>query len=211
MPISKGMADTDIRATLQALAADAGVSLAALSRMIGRNDAYLQQFVQRGTPRVLAEADRRQLAAFFGVPETRLGALPETGPMLVPRLAVAASAGPGATVDDEVMIGVEAIDRGIARRLGLIDGAASVIRVRGDSMAPGLLSGDHLVVDQRDVRPNARGGLYVIRIGDALMVKRVRAGVGGLVATSDNPTAPPVPDGFIAVIGRVVWQMRLPS
>ena len=109
------------------------------------------------------------------------------------------------------MIGVEAIDRGLARRLGLSDGAASMIRVRGDSMAPGLLDGDHLVVDQRDVRPNARGGLYVIRIGDALMVKRVRAGVGGLVATSDNPTAPPVPDGFIAVIGRVVWQMRLPS
>ena len=211
MPISEDMADTDIRATLQALAADAGVSLAALSRMIGRNDAYLQQFVQRGTPRVLAEADRRQLAAFFGVPETRLGALPETGPMLVPRLTVAASAGPGATVDDEVMIGVEAIDRGLARRLGLIDGAASVIRVRGDSMAPGLLDGDHLVVDQDDVRPTARGGLYVIRIGDVLMVKRVKAGPDGLAASSDNHAAPPLPDGAIAVIGRVVWQMRMPA
>ncbi|GAA3264804.1 hypothetical protein GCM10020258_31740 [Sphingomonas yabuuchiae] len=67
------------------------------------------------------------------------------------------------------------------------------------------------MVDQRDVRPNARGGLYVIRVGDVLMVKRVRLGAGGLVATSDNPAAPPVPDGPIAVIGRVVWQMRMPS
>jgi repressor LexA len=199
------MADMEIRAAIQGLAAKAGVSLAALSRMLGRNDAYLQQFVQRGTPRVLAEADRRQLAEFFGVPETRLGAL------LVPRLAVAASAGPGATVDDEVMIGVEAIDRGLARRLGLSEGAASVIRVRGDSMAPGLLEGDHLVVDERDIRPGALGGLYVIRIGGALMVKRVRKGERGLVVTSDNPAAPPVPDEPIAVIGRVVWQMRLPS
>ncbi|MGW8135674.1 S24 family peptidase [Sphingomonas zeae] len=205
------MADMEIRAALQGLAAKAGVSLAALSRMLGRNDAYLQQFVQRGTPRVLAEADRRQLAEFFGVPETRLGALPAIGPMLVPRLAVAASAGPGATVDDEVMIGVEAIDRGLARRLGLSEGAASVIRVRGDSMAPGLLEGDHLVVDERDIRPGALGGLYVIRIGGALMVKRVRMGDRGLVVTSDNPTAPPVPDEPISVIGRVVWQMRLPS
>ncbi|WP_322963841.1 S24 family peptidase [Sphingomonas fuzhouensis] len=205
------MTDTGIRTAVQALAAEAGVSLAALSRMLGRNDAYLQQFVQRGTPRVLAEADRRQLAEFFGVPETRLGASPATGPMLVPRLAVAASAGPGATVDDEVMIGVEAIDRGLARRLGLRDGAASVIRVRGDSMAPGLLDGDHLVVDERDVRPSARGGLYVIRIGEVLMVKRVRAMADRLVATSDNPAAPPLPEGAIAVIGRVVWQMRLPS
>ncbi len=211
MPISSGMSGPEIRATLQALAGQAGVSLAALSRMLGRNDAYLQQFVQRGTPRVLAEGDRRQLAAFFGVPETRLGASVEDGPMLVRRLAVAASAGPGATVDDDVMLGVEAIDRQLARRLGLREGAGSVIRVRGDSMAPGLLDGDHLVVDQDDVRPTARGGLYVIRIGDVLMVKRVKAGPDGLTASSDNPTAPPLPRGPIAVIGRVVWQMRMPA
>ena len=211
MPISSAMTGSEIRTAIQALAAQAGVSLAALSRMLGRNEAYLQQFVQRGTPRVLAEGDRRQLAEFFGVPETRLGASPEAGPMLMRRLAVAASAGPGATVDGEVMLGVEAIDRQLARRLGLRDGAASVIRVRGDSMAPGLLDGDHLVVDQDDVRPTARGGLYVIRIGDVLLVKRVRAGAQGLTASSDNPAAPPLPDGPIAVIGRVVWQMRMPS
>lgn len=205
------MSGSEIRTVLQALATGAGVSLAALSRMLGRNDAYLQQFVQRGTPRVLAEADRRQLAQFFGVPETRLGAAPEAGPMLIRRLAVAASAGPGATVDDDVMLGVEAIDRQLARKLGLRDGAGSVIRVRGESMAPGLLDGDHLVVDQEDVRPTARGGLYVIRIGDALMVKRVRATAGGLVASSDNPSAPPLPQWPIMVIGRVVWQMRMPG
>lgn len=129
------MSGQEIRAALQALAEQAGVSLAALSRMLGRNEAYLQQFVHRGSPRALAEGDRRQLAEFFGVPETRLGAAKEAGPLLMPRLAVAASAGPGATVDDDVMIGVEAIDRQLARRLGLSDGTASVIRVRGDSMA----------------------------------------------------------------------------
>ncbi|BCI69320.1 hypothetical protein SPKIRA_01500 [Sphingomonas paucimobilis] len=205
------MSGQEIRAALQALAEQAGVSLAALSRMLGRNEAYLQQFVHRGSPRALAEGDRRQLAEFFGVPETRLGAAKEAGPLLMPRLAVAASAGPGATVDDDVMIGVEAIDRQLARRLGLSDGTASVIRVRGDSMAPGLMDGDHLVVDQTDTRPNARGGLYIIRIGDVLMVKRVCAGPQGLVATSDNPAAPPVPEGPMTVVGRVVWQMRLPA
>lgn len=205
------MSGQEIRAALHALAEQAGVSLAALSRMLGRNEAYLQQFVHRGSPRALAEGDRRQLAEFFGVPETRLGAAKEAGPLLMPRLAVAASAGPGATVDDDVMIGVEAIDRQLARRLGLSDGTASVIRVRGDSMAPGLMDGDHLVVDQTDTRPNARGGLYIIRIGDVLMVKRVCAGPQGLVATSDNPAAPPVPEGPMTVVGRVVWQMRLPA
>lgn len=205
------MMGQDVRTALPALAEQAGVSLAALSRMLGRNDAYLQQFVHRGSPRTLAEGDRRQLAEFFGVPETRLGAPREAGPLLMPRLAVAASAGPGATVDDDVMIGVEALDRQLARRLGLSDGTASVIRVRGDSMAPGLMDGDHLVVDQKDTRPGARGGLYIIRIGDVLMVKRVCATPQGLVATSDNPAAPPVPEGPIMVVGRVVWQMRLPA
>ncbi|MFN3675758.1 MAG: S24 family peptidase [Sphingomonas pseudosanguinis] len=205
------MMGQDVRAALPALAEKAGVSLAALSRMLGRNDAYLQQFVHRGSPRTLAEGDRRRLAEFFGVPETRLGAPREAGPLLMPRLAVAASAGPGATVDDDVMIGVEALDRQLARRLGLSDGTASVIRVRGDSMAPGLMDGDHLVVDQKDTRPGARGGLYIIRIGDVLMVKRVCATPQGLVATSDNPAAPPVPEGPIMVVGRVVWQMRLPA
>ncbi|WP_314374835.1 S24 family peptidase [Sphingomonas paucimobilis] len=205
------MSGQEIRAALQALAEQAGVSLAALSRMLGRNEAYLQQFVHRGSPRALAEGDRRQLAEFFGVPETRLGAAKGAGPLLMPRLAVAASAGPGATVDDDVMIGVEALDRQLARRLGLSDGTASVIRVRGDSMAPGLMDSDHLVVDQTDTRPNARGGLYIIRIGDVLMVKRVCAGPQGLVATSDNPAAPPVPEGPMTVVGRVVWQMRLPA
>lgn len=205
------MMGQDVRTALPALAEQAGVSLAALSRMLGRNDAYLQQFVHRGSPRTLAEGDRRQLAEFFGVPETRLGAPKEAGPLLMPRLAVAASAGPGATVDDDVMIGVEALDRQLARRLGLSDGTASVIRVRGDSMAPGLMDGDHLVVDQKDTRPGARGGLYIIRIGDVLMVKRVCATPQGLVATSDNPAAPPVPEGPIMVVGRVVWQMRLPA
>jgi repressor LexA len=52
--------------------------------------------------------------------------------------------------------------------------------------------------------------VYVIRIDDAVMVKRVALLRGALVATSDNPVAEPVPPGAIAVIGRVVWQMREP-
>lgn len=56
------------------LAGRDGVSLAALSRLIGRNDAYLQQFVHRGSPRQLPERERRLLADYLGVPEHELGA-----------------------------------------------------------------------------------------------------------------------------------------
>jgi hypothetical protein len=55
------------------LAAARGVSLAALSGLIGRNASYLQQFVRKGSPRKLEENDRRTLARFFGVDEVELG------------------------------------------------------------------------------------------------------------------------------------------
>lgn len=66
--------DDPHRLRLTMLVADRGASLAALSRMIGRNAAYLQQYVERGTPRRLAEDDRLALAQHFRVDERELGA-----------------------------------------------------------------------------------------------------------------------------------------
>ncbi|WP_342657150.1 hypothetical protein NPJ82_09350 [Sphingomonas sp. NY01] len=48
--------------------------MANLSRSIGRNDAYLQQYVARGTPRRLPEDERRKLAMILQVDERLLGA-----------------------------------------------------------------------------------------------------------------------------------------
>ena len=67
------MEASDPRAALAAMVARSGASYAALSRLIGRNAAYLQQFVTRGSPRRLDERDRRLLAAYFGVGEHELG------------------------------------------------------------------------------------------------------------------------------------------
>ncbi len=159
---------------------------------------------------MLAERDRRVLAAYFGVAETMLGATEQPSAFRLPRLDIAASAGPGASVDGEIVLGTDMIDPALARRLGLREGQAAIIRVRGDSMGPGLLDGDHIVVDTADRRPGARGGVFVIRIGSAMMVKRVAAGADGLVVSSDNPAAGAVPEGGVDVVGRVVWQMREP-
>lgn len=63
----------EVRATLVALAEDRGDSLSSLSRLIGRNAACLHQFVTRGTPARLDEADRLVLAKHFEVDERRLG------------------------------------------------------------------------------------------------------------------------------------------
>jgi len=204
------MATSDPRLRLKELAVGRGDSLAALSAMLGRNAAYLQQYVARGSPRRLDAADRRRLADYFGVDEVALGAEPGRQPFLLPRLDVAASAGPGAFVDGEVMLGAAAIDPALATKLGLRDGQAAIVRVRGDSMEPGLIDGDLIVVDRARRTPDAQPRVYVLRIDDAVMVKRVARHRGGLTIGSDNPAAPPVPDGAVEVIGRVVWLMREP-
>ena len=204
------MAWQDPRASLKTLASTRGTSLAALSAMLGRNAAYLQQFVTRGSPRALDRDDRRRLADFFGVDEVLLGGEPVRRGFLVPRLDVAASAGAGAFVDGEIVVGADAIDPALASRLGLSEGRAGIIRVRGSSMEPGLVDGDLIVVDLARRRPGIRGEVFVVRIDGTTMVKRVKRGAAGLVATSDNPAAPPVPAAPVEVIGRVVWLMRAP-
>ena len=202
------MADARMIVTQRANAR--GETLRALSLMLGRNAAYLQQFVRRGSPRVLAPRDRRLLAEHLGVEERLLGGAMPARALRLPILDVAASAGPGTLVDDAVMIGAGTVDGDLARQLGLRQGRASILGVRGDSMAPGLMAGDQIVVDETDRTPRAEGGVYVLRLDDAVLVKRVARAGAGLRITSDNPDAPPVGEGRVTVLGRVVWQMRRP-
>ena len=63
-----------VRATLARLAADHNESYAGLSRLVGRNPAYIQQFVERGTPKRLPEDVRLTLAKYFQIDERELGA-----------------------------------------------------------------------------------------------------------------------------------------
>ncbi|MBY0520639.1 MAG: LexA family transcriptional regulator [Sphingomonas sp.] len=202
------MLSDDPRAALAALASERGASLAALSRLIGRNDAYLQQFVQRGSPRRLAEADRRLIAAYLGVDERALGATdPRPQLVRVPQLDVAASAGPGALVDEDRHAGGEAIDPALLRRLGVRAEDLSIVTARGESMLPTIADGDELLVDRSDRRLKA-DGLFVARIDGALVVKRLARDGAAIVVTSDNPAYPPDRVTSIDVIGRVVRLTR---
>ena len=67
---------TDARTALDQLIHDRGEDYASLSRLLGRNAAYIQQFIRRGTPRKLDEEDRRTLARYFRVDESVLGGPP---------------------------------------------------------------------------------------------------------------------------------------
>lgn len=214
------MVNADARSRLLALSAERGVSLSALSALIGRNASYLQQFVRKGSPRKLEENDRRTLARFLGVDEAQLGApAPEAVPagmvqprrtladwLDIPRLPLGASAGPGALAADEQPVGQLRFSARWLKDHGLEPGQLSVIAVEGDSMEPTLRDGDEILVD-RTPRP-LRAGIHVIRLDDALLVKRLEPGAGRVTVISDNPAYPRSERGAaeVEVIGRVVWK-----
>jgi phage repressor protein C with HTH and peptisase S24 domain len=199
------------RAALEALIAENGTSLTELSRLLGRNAAYLQQYLVRGTPRLLSEADRALLARYFGVAEARLGGPELEGLVEVARLDVGASAGPGGLVEGEGRRRPDQFSPALLRELGVRAEAASVIRVKGDSMVPTLEDGDRILVDRDRRRVEGRGGIFVIRLDGELMVKRLRTGVGGIEVISDNPDweTRVVPARVLDVVGRVAWLGRV--
>ncbi len=208
----------DPRSRLLQLADERGVSLAGLSALIERNSSYLQQYVRKGSPRKLEENDRRKLAAFFGVAESELGAPEDISPALaakgrrrefvdVPRLPLDASAGPGAFAAEEMPVDTFRFSARWLRAQGFDPGSLSAIAVAGDSMEPLLRDGDEILVD---IAPRPlRDGIHVVRVGDALMVKRVQTGVPDvIVLESENPSYRPIelPRSEVQVIGRVVWK-----
>jgi hypothetical protein len=210
---------SDPRLVLERLCAERGEDFAGLSRMLGRNPAYIQQYVRRGVPKRLGEDERRKLARYFAIPEAMLG-----GPAEVPavpnallsvkRHPVSVSAGPGAIAGDELGTPYFAFDERWLKALTPSSPASlSIVRVEGDSMAPTLNAGDDILVDLGDAAERLRDGIYVLRIDDALVVKRLALNPLGRRVTvqSDNSAYPDWPDcrlDEINCVGRVIWSGR---
>lgn len=221
------MEDDAARLALDRLIQERGANYGALSKMLGRNPAYIQQYVKRGSPRKLDEADRRTLARYFGVDERELGGpqdISYTAPrssrvrdggdlIHVPRLALGASAGMGTFDSDERALGALAFDPRWLRELGGRPDSLSLIRVDGESMAPTLAHGDDIMVDRSDGAARLRDGIYVLRLEDVLMVKRVAMTLrrDRFSVRSDNPAYPvweEIDPASVDIVGRVIWTGR---
>jgi phage repressor protein C with HTH and peptisase S24 domain len=187
-----------VRLKVLALVRDRGTNLKNASIAIGRNDAYLHQFVMRGTPRVLAEEDRRKLAAHLGCDDSELrhdtvpprkprrkspatdrpgrlqaNGVPE-GFGRVSEIDVRASAGPGAIHEGlEEVKQVWFFPEGMIRhefRARTSD--LRIITIDGDSMEPLLASGDRVLIDISQRVP-VPPGIFVIWDGMGLVAKRI--------------------------------------
>ncbi|RDC59567.1 hypothetical protein HME9302_00757 [Alteripontixanthobacter maritimus] len=218
-----------VRERLVGAAKAQGVSMAQLSKFIGRNAAYLHQFVSRFSPRRLEERDRLKIAEFLGVPESELRAgegyrKPRFADgaadsqvisqlkngvrwIDVPRLPLGASAGPGALGAEEISFDSFRFSERWVREMGLEHAELTAIRVEGDSMEPVLRSGDEILVDRAN--RSGRDGIHVVRLDDALHVKRLAPARPGRIALiSANEAYPPVEVGAdeLDIVGRVVWK-----
>ena len=193
-----------------------GCTYSGISRLLGRNVSYIQQYIRKGSPRYLDESDRNILARFFGVDERVLGApshrsAPVVELVQIPVLDVEASAGHGALAEMESKSGQFGFDEGWLRKLTPSKASSlSIIHVHGDSMEPTLNDGDEVMVDLGDGQSRLRDGIYVLRMDDALNVKRVAIEPQGrrISVLSDNPAYPSwrgLERRAINIVGRVLW------
>tara|TARA_R110000868_G_scaffold177787_1_gene416832 strand:- start:1105 stop:1749 length:645 start_codon:yes stop_codon:yes gene_type:complete len=191
-----------------------------LSLALGKNHAYVQQFLTRGIPARLKEDDRRKLAGLLGIPESELGgpaAQIQASDMstrfkTVTEYDIRASAGGGSLTSEENIRSEWPFDPAyISDFLGLPTSELAIIEVRGDSMEPTLSSGDRVMVHMTD-RQASQPGIFILYDGGGTVIKRVEKipGRDMLVLISDNPlhTRYEVSGDDVQIVGRVVWAAK---
>ena len=218
-----------IRRRILARVKESRSNLRMASRAIGRNAAYLHQFIHRGTPRVLAEHDREALAEHLGCSPDELrhdrsprGDVKPRPPVAVPggycairEIDVRAAAGPGAWNEEAERTKAIWIlaERLIRHEFQARPEELRMITVEGDSMEPLAASGDRLLIDVSRRVP-VPPGIFVIWDGMGLVTKRIQH-----VPNSDPPrvmlkSSNPEYDSYeclaaeVRVVGRAVWVSR---
>lgn len=173
------------RSRLAELISRHDTNMTVLSRdVLGKNAAYIQQYITRGQPRKLDEDARNKLAAFFETspdvfkddavaPNTQKLDIPKLPTITVDELDVQAAAGAGAIVEDNPIVARWTLSRGSLRSIGNAPASSlKVIQVIGDSMTPTFFPGQKVLVDVSHRTPS-HPGIYIVWDGMGLLVKRV--------------------------------------
>lgn len=135
----------------------------------------------------------------------------DTAYLPIPFPNAPASAGPGEATFSNGRNHPQYFHRDWLQRKNLVPEHLFCVYADGDSMAPGIANDDTLMVNKAD-REVTDGGIYLIRYGDGLRVKRLFRRVdGGITVHSDNVKYAPqeIPSDlmtYVEIIGRVVWR-----
>ena len=209
------------------------LSMKRASTAIGRNPAYLHQYLTRKAPRVLGQRDTEALAKLLHCKpeELRHPTVPARKRAIRQRRRPPAGV-PVAEVPE--LVGDAAVEylannRDVPRespRWYLPDAMVRqearanprnlrIVSVRGDAMEPLLSEGDRLVIDTTRRRPTT-GELCVISDGNGLAVRRVEVLHGTepaqLHLMTANPTYSPLTclAEDARIVATVLWTFRRP-
>lgn len=203
---------------------------ASISALIGRNHAYMQQFIKRGVPKCLRDDDMKKIIQHFNISLDYFGTpddFPNPGQghsdnldnefdeeyIRVNVYNIEAAAGAGSVVENNEIANKLAFKKSWIRSSSnaMADDLA-VITVSGDSMNPTLYDGDHILVDMT-LTTLKNDGIYVLRNDDMILVKRISFNPVTKLCTikSDNnyyESWEGCQPADLDILGRVIWMGR---
>ena len=216
--MSTTLVDEEFRRRLRLIMQQFG-SVADLARAVGVSDNAIYKWVSgRGQPSMMSLVNLSKaagvsvewLATGRGVPTKPKGELHIAEPadgVLPPRPVLHRANGRPGLPNQQLVDYLSFQPEWLERALNVDLRNMALVEVIGDSMSPTIDEGDLVLVDLREARYR-HDGIYVLRTGSDLAVKRLqRQPDGSLAIRSDNPAyeSSVVRPEEVAVMGRVVW------
>lgn len=201
-----------VRTHIANLIREKGKNLRSVSLAIGKNEAYLHQFIHKGSPLRLPEEDRRKMADLLNVDEQELTdiKLPNTiTPVLKhARTALIEMISPNVSCGTVGFLSFPLAD--FANMTTASADTIKAVRISGDSMAPTLKDGDYILAD---ISQSAftTDGLYLISLSDNLVVKRLQQiNDTEFLVLSDNTNYKSVTMDLknITIAGKIVYVFK---
>ena len=180
---------------------------AAVSRLLGRNSAYIQQYIKRGTPARLDQSDIAQLALHFDVPAKLLGGKESSSTSRRSVITVPVIEAKGLETPQERS---RIVDEAWLRRLCNRPAGVAILPIVGEAMQPTLQNGDEVIIQRLRSHDVLHDGLYAVRGLSETFVRRIALDPtkNRISVLTDHPAYPSwngVQRKAINVVGRVIW------
>jgi len=194
------------REVLDGLISERGETYASISRLLGRNSAYIQQFIKRGSPARLDQSDIALLALHFDVPKEVLGGKewPTVGQRSIIKVPLLNGTGNDSRSQWRL------VDAAWLGRLCDQPASVAILPIVGEAMEPTLCNGDEVMISRVRTQESVREGLYAIRGSSEIFVRRIAIDPtkNRLTVLTDHPAYPSwqgIQRKGVDIVGRVIW------
>lgn len=197
----------DTRRTLDKLIKEREETYSGISRLLGRNAAYIQQYIKRKTPACLDQSDIAQIALHFDVPAKSLGGKEQPRCARRAVLSIPILGAENAANDHERF---RQVDEAWLNRMCSWPAGTALLFVVGEAMQPTLLHGDEVIIQRLRPGESLRDGLFAIQGSSETFVRRIALDPSKdrISVLTDHPSYPSwngMQRKSLKVVGRVIW------